>query len=100
MDSDDEEENFPKAELDDPVWSEEPISNRQQLCIYQITCHITRQATPSPQPIKEEVLPEPEQTDVAILDDLLDVIDVPKNFPLILTIRHTVCWNNNGEMIF
>ena len=54
MDSnDDEEKNFPTAEFDDPVWSEEPISNRQQLCIHQILCHTPRLATLTPQPIQE-----------------------------------------------
>ena len=78
MDSDDEEEDFPTPELDDPAWSEEPIPNRQQLCIHQILCHTPRPATTSPHPIQEEVLPQREQMDIEILDDLLDIIDVPK----------------------
>ena len=84
MDSNDyEEEHLPTAELDDPVWPEEPVLNRQQLCIHQILCHsITghtpRPATPPPQPIQEEVLPEAELVETSILDDLPDVINVPK----------------------
>ena len=60
IDSDDEKDDFPSAELDDPVWSEEPIPNRQQLCIHQIPRHTPRQASSPPQCI-QEVLPEPEQ---------------------------------------
>ena len=78
MDSDDdEEEDFPTAELHEPVWSEEPIPNRQQLCIHHIPCHTIRLATPYPQPI-QDVFPEPEQMDIKILDKLPDVINVPK----------------------
>ena len=77
MDSN-EEEDFPTAELDDPIWSEEPITNRQQLCIHQILHYTPRTATPASQTIQEEVLPEPEQMDIEILGDLPDVIHVPK----------------------
>ena len=75
MDSDnDEEEDFPRAVLDDPVWSEEPIPDRQHLCMHLIPCqsitiHAPRPATPSPQPIQEEVLQEAEPMDVSIPDD-------------------------------
>ena len=59
---------------------------KQQLCIHQITnnnCASTRycailpdwQPHP-PQPI-QEVPPEPEQMIIKILDDLLDIINVP-----------------------
>ena len=64
MDSNDEEEDFPTADLDDPLWSEEPIpSSRKQLCIHQIPCHTPRLATTPSQPIQEEVPPKPEQMD-------------------------------------
>ena len=64
MDSDDDEVDFPTAELDDPVWSEEPLPTRQQFHIYQIPCwsiigHTPTLATQTPQPIQEEVVPEP-----------------------------------------
>ena len=75
MDSDDEEEHFPMAELDDPAWPEEAIPDRQQLCIYQKPPHTPRSAIPSPQPI-QEAYTEPDPMDIEILDDLPDVIDV------------------------
>ena len=79
MDSDDEEEYFPTADLDHPVWSEEPIpSSCQQLCIHQTTCHTPRPATWSLQPIQEELPTELEQMDMEILDDLPDIINVSK----------------------
>ena len=72
-------EDFPTADLDDPVWSEKPIPNNcQQLCIHLILHSTTRPATPTPQPVQEEVPPEPEQMDMEILDYLPDVINVPK----------------------
>ena len=83
MDPDDnEEEDFPTAELSDQVWSEEPIPNRQQLCIHQIPCHSIisdspRPATLPPWPIRE-VFPEPKLIDIEIMDDLPDIIDDPK----------------------
>ena len=84
MDSDnDEEDDFPTAELNDPVWSEEPTPNRQWLCIHliphqSITGHTPRPATPPLQPIQEEVLPKAKPTDVSMPDDLPYVINVPK----------------------
>ena len=78
MDFDNDKEDFPTTRLDDPVWSEELIPDKQQLCIHQIPCHTLREATPPPQPIQEEVLPKPEPMDIKILEDLPDIIDVPK----------------------
>ena len=87
MDSENEEEDFPTAELDDPVWSEEPVPNRwQQLCIHQIPYHTPRPVTQPLQPIQEDVFPEPEQIDINILDDLLDIINVPKELDGLLDI--------------
>ena len=40
--------------------------------------HTPRPASPPPKPIQEEVPPKPEQMDIEILDDLPDIIDVPK----------------------
>ena len=83
MDSNDsEEEDFLTAELDDPVWFEEPIPNRQWLWIHQAPCQSVtgqtpRPAMPSPQPVQEEVHQEAEPLDISILDDLPDVINVP-----------------------
>ena len=77
MDSNGEEEDFQTADLDDPVWSEEPIPiSCQQLWIHQILHHTPRLATPPVQPIQEEIPPEPEPTDIKILDDLPDTMDV------------------------
>ena len=79
MYSDDEEEDFPTADLDDPVWSEEPILNSQQhLCIHQIPYHPPRSAAQPPQPNQVEVPSEPEQMDIKIVDDLLGIINVLK----------------------
>ena len=84
MDSnDDEEEDFPTAEFNNPVWSEEPIPNRHQLCIHQLLCHsITghtlRPATPPLQPSLRRRLQEAEPMDISIMDDLPDVIDAVK----------------------
>ena len=93
----DEEEDFPTAELDDPVWYEDPIPNKQQLCIHHILCHIPRPVTQSPQPIQEDVLPEPEQIDIKILDDLPDIMSVPEELS-----SDSDSWahNTNGEMTF
>ena len=74
VDSDDEE-YFPTADFDDPVWSEEPVADSQKhLCIDQIPIP----ATPSPQPDQVEVPQGLEQMDIKILEDLLDITDVPK----------------------
>ena len=71
----DDEEYFPTGNLDDLVWSEEAVPNSQKhLCILQIP----GPPTPLPQPDQVEVSPEPEQMDVDILDNLPDVINVPK----------------------
>ena len=84
MDSHEEvEQDFPVAELEDPVWLEQPIPNRQWLCIHQIqhwsiTGHTPVPTTPAPQPVQEEVLPEGEEMNISILDDLPDDINVPK----------------------
>ena len=78
MDSDNEED-FSTADLDDPVLSEKPIpDNCQQLLIHQISHPTTRPATQPLQPIQEEVPPELEQMYMEILDDLLDVINIPE----------------------
>ena len=77
-----EEEDFLTTELNDPLWFEEPISGRQHLCIHlilhqSITNHTPRLATQPPRPTQEEALPETELMDALIMDDLLDIIDVP-----------------------
>ena len=78
MDSNDEEDNFPTAELDDPVWSEEPVSSsHQQLCIHQIWCHTSRPATLPYNSFKKY----PQSQNKWILeipDDQPDIINVPK----------------------
>ena len=75
MDSKKEEDDFPTADFDDPVWSEEPIPNSQQhMCIHQIP----KPATPSPQPDQVEVPQELEQMDIDIPENLPDIINVPK----------------------
>ena len=89
MDSNDEEEDFSIAVLDDLVWSEEPIpNNHQYLFIHQIPCHTPRPATPPPQPIQEEV---PQS-----LTSLMSL----KNIYLTLTLGDTVHINTNGNMTF
>ena len=80
MDSDNEED-FPTAELKDPVWSEKPVCNRHWLCIDPIPCssitgNTPRPPTPQPQPIQEEVPPETELMDVSVPDDLPNIIDI------------------------
>ena len=60
------------------VWRAYAV-NHQQLCIHKILCHTLRPATPPLQPIQEEVPPEPEQMDMEILDDLPDIIHLPKD---------------------
>ena len=70
-----DDEYFPTADLDDLLWSEECVFNSwEYLCIHQIP----RLATLSPQPSQVEIPPEPEQMDMEILEDLPDLIDVPK----------------------
>ena len=79
MDSNDEEEDLPTADLNDLVWSEEPIpDSHQQLCIHQIPNHTPRPAIPPPKSIQEEVSPELEQMDIKVMDDLPNVINIPK----------------------
>ena len=47
-DSEDEEEDLPTAELDDPMWDEEPVpDSREYLCIHEIPWL----AIPPPQPM-------------------------------------------------
>ena len=71
-----DEEYFPTADLVDPVWSEDPVSNSQKcLCIHQIL----RPAGPTPEPNQVEVPPEPEQMDIKIWEDLPHIINVPVN---------------------
>ena len=74
---------FSTAELNDPVYSEEPLPDRQWLCIHlllhsSITGHTLGPATPPLQPIQEEVPPEAELMDVPLPDDLPDIINVPE----------------------
>ena len=52
-----------------------PIDNN---CVSTRYCNTPRPVTPPPQTIQEELLQEPEPMDIKILDDLLDIIDVPK----------------------
>ena len=55
-----DEEPFPTADVDDPVWDEEPVSDsRVYLCIHEIP----RLATPTPplQPVPEILPPQPTQ---------------------------------------
>ena len=70
-----EEEFLPKADLDDPVWSEKHVCNSQiYLCIHQIPTP----ATPPPQPNQVEMSPEPRQMDIDIPEDPPDPTDVPE----------------------
>ena len=101
MDSSDEEEDFPTADLDDLVWSEESIPNSQQhLYKHQILHHTPRPATPSPTNTTKEYSLQLEQMDTEILDDLPDIINVPKALLSDLTLGHTVCSNTKGNMTF
>ena len=103
--NDDEEEDFPPAELNDQVWSEEPIPNRWWLYIYLILCHsITghtpRPATPPLQPVQEEVLPEAELMSQYWMTYQTSSIFPRKDFTQILTLGHRVYSDINGEMTF
>ena len=91
----DNEEYLPTVDLDDPVWSEEPVpDNWEYLCI-----HLTpRPATPPPQPNQVEMPPEPKQPalqppqpnqvvmlppvsenmDIDIPEDIPDFINIPE----------------------
>ena len=61
MDSNDKEYLL-TTELDDTVWSKEPVPNSWEcLCIYLIP----RPATPSPQPDQLETPPEPGNMDIS-----------------------------------
>ena len=50
------------------------LVEKKHLCIHQIS----RPTTSPPQPNQAEVPPELEQMDVEILDDLPDIINIPK----------------------
>ena len=70
----DDEEYLPTAELDDPVLSEEPVSDsRVHLCTHQIP----RPATQPLQPNQVEMPQEPEHMYIDIPEDTQDLIDVP-----------------------
>ena len=75
----DDGEYLPTADLDDPIWSEKPVPNsREYLCIPQIS----RQATPAPQAGQVEMPQKPEQMNINILENLPDLINVPKELLL------------------
>ena len=70
-----DEKFLPTADLEGLVWSEEPVPvNWEYLCIHQLP----RPATPPPQTNQVEIPPDLEQMDIDILEDLPDVINVPK----------------------
>ena len=85
----DNEEYLPTADLVDPVWSKEPEPVRQEyLCIHQTP----RPATPPQQPDQVEMPPELEHMDIDFLEDIPDLINVPKELLLdALLLGHTVC---------
>ena len=99
MDSNDKEEDFPTVELDDPVWYEEPIPDRQQLCIHLIPHNTPRSSTPSPQAIQEEH-PDPNKWMARYWMTCQMSSMFLMNFYLILTLRHTVYSNTSGKMTF
>ena len=92
----DKEEYLCTGDLDDVVWSEEPVLDSQEyLCIHPIS----RPATPPPQPNQVEMplgpgqpaspLPQPDQVempqvpesmDIDILEDIPELIDIPKKY--------------------
>ena len=73
--SSNDEEFLPTADLDDPIWSKEPVPNsREYLCIHQIP----RSVAPTPQPDEVKMPPKPEQMDIDIPEDLPHLINVPK----------------------
>ena len=103
MNSDHEEQDFPIAEFNDSVWSEEPVPDRQLLCIHLIPCssitgHTPRPSTPIPQPVQEEVPPDREPMDVSIPDDLLDIIECSmENFTWNIYLGYGVYLKINGK---
>ena len=54
----------------------------------------------SPHPIQKEVPPEPEEIDTEILDDLPDIINIPKELLSDFDSWHTVCLSINGNITF
>ena len=71
----DNEEYLATADLDDLVWSKEPVPDNQE---YLCTHLIPRPATPPPQPNQVEIPPVPENMDIDILEGIPDLIDIPE----------------------
>ena len=69
----DGEEYLPAADLDGPVWSEEPVPDSQE---YQCIHLIPRPATPPLQPNQVEICPEPGSMDIDIPEDIPYLINV------------------------
>ena len=84
VDSDDGE-YLPIADLDEMVWSEEPVPGSwEYMCIHEILRpetsapqpnQIEMPATPSPQPEQVDMLPGPELKKLDIPEDIPDLID-------------------------
>ena len=106
----DDEEYLPTADLDDTVWSEEPVPDSWEcLCIHEIPRPVTpplqlqpnemdMPATPSPQPDQVEMPSEPELMELYIPEDILDLKDVPEEKLLKFDAWHTMCWTVCGSM--
>ena len=76
-DSNMEEEDFPTSALSDPVWSKEPIPDRQ-LCIQMaLDNSVTGLPTPLQGPNYESVSPEWEPMDDTD-NDIQDLIAIPQ----------------------
>ena len=96
IDSEDNEEPLPTADLDDPVWDEESVQDsRKSICIHEIPRPATPTAQPVPaipplqpdqgipamlpqQPDQVEVLLEFELMEPDIPEDIPDLLDVPQ----------------------
>ena len=93
----DVEEYLPTAELDDPVWSEEPVPDGwEYMCIHQIP----RPATQPQQPDQVEMPQEPEHLDIDIQEDIPGHINVPEELLLDFDSFHIVYWDISGSTTF
>ena len=90
------EEYLPTADLDNLVWSEEPVPNNwEYMCIHLLP----RPATPSPQPNQVEMLSEPEQpaaptpqpdhVEMSPVSENMD-IDIPEDTPDLINIPEEI----------
>ena len=84
---------FPTSDMDDPVWSEEPVpDNWEYLCIHEIPWP----ATPPPQPNQVEMLvfppPQPGQVEIPPEHELME-LGIPEDMPDLINFQEEVLWD-------